>query len=94
VNDAAWWARVVQARTERDGDDRWDQPTARRPRRSSRKTSSTRGGWSTATRGSGGVQILLSVALQNGLRIASASPEEQALLDAHGFGSRRCSERR
>jgi hypothetical protein len=35
------------------------------------------------------VQILLSAALQNGWRIASASCEEQAVLDAHGFGSGR-----
>jgi hypothetical protein len=40
-------------------------------------------------RNSGRVQILLSAALQNGWRIVSASPAEQALLDAHGFGSRR-----
>jgi hypothetical protein len=40
-------------------------------------------------RNSGRVQILLSAAFQNGWRIASASPEEQALLDAHGFGSGR-----
>jgi hypothetical protein len=39
-------------------------------------------------RNSGRVQILLSAAMQNGWRTASASPEEQALLDAHGFGSR------
>ncbi len=38
-------------------------------------------------RNSGRVQILLSAALQTGWRIASASPEEQATLDAHGFGS-------
>jgi hypothetical protein len=38
-------------------------------------------------RNSGRVQILLSAALQNGWGIVSASPEEQALLDAHGFGS-------
>jgi hypothetical protein len=35
------------------------------------------------------VQILLSAAPQNGWRIVHASPEEQALLDAHGFGSGR-----
>jgi hypothetical protein len=40
-------------------------------------------------RNSGRVQILLSAALQNGWRLASASAEEQALLDAHGFGSGR-----
>ena len=40
-------------------------------------------------RNSGRVQILLSAALQTGWRIASASPEEQALLHAHGFGSGR-----
>jgi hypothetical protein len=40
-------------------------------------------------RNSGRVQILLSAALQNGWRIVRASPEEQALLEAHGFGSRR-----
>ena len=40
-------------------------------------------------RNSGRVQILLSAALQNGWRIVSASPEEQALLEAHGFGSGR-----
>ena len=40
-------------------------------------------------RNSGRVQILLSAALQNGWPIVSASPAEQALLDAHGFGSRR-----
>jgi hypothetical protein len=40
-------------------------------------------------RNSGRVQILLSAALQNGWRIVHASPEEQALLDAHGFGSGR-----
>jgi hypothetical protein len=45
-------------------------------------------------RNSGRVQILLSAALQTAWRIASASPEEQALLDTHGFGSRRCRERR
>jgi hypothetical protein len=39
-------------------------------------------------RNSSRVQILLSAALQTGWRIVSASPEEQALLDAHGFGSR------
>jgi hypothetical protein len=38
-------------------------------------------------RNSGRVQILLSAAPQNGWRIASASPEEQALLDAHGLRS-------
>jgi hypothetical protein len=38
-------------------------------------------------RNSGRVQILLSAALQNGWRILRASPEEQALLEAHGFGS-------
>jgi hypothetical protein len=37
-------------------------------------------------RNSGRVQILLSAALQNGWRVSSASPEEQATLDAHGFG--------
>ena len=36
-------------------------------------------------RNSGRVQILLSAALQGGW--VEASPEEQALLDAHGFGS-------
>jgi hypothetical protein len=36
-----------------------------------------------------GVRGLLSAALQNGWRIVRASPEEQAMLDAHGFGSRR-----
>jgi hypothetical protein len=36
-----------------------------------------------------GVRGLLSAALQNGWRIVRASPEEQALLDAHGFGSGR-----
>jgi hypothetical protein len=40
-------------------------------------------------RNSGRVQILLSAALQNGWRIVDASPAEQALLEAHGFGSRR-----
>jgi hypothetical protein len=40
-------------------------------------------------RNSGHVQILLSAALQTGWRIVRASPEEQALLEAHGFGSRR-----
>jgi hypothetical protein len=40
-------------------------------------------------RNSGRVQILLSAALQNGWRIVEASPAEQALLDAHGFGSGR-----
>jgi hypothetical protein len=40
-------------------------------------------------RNSGRVQILLSAALQNGWRIVHASPEEQALLDAHGLGSGR-----
>jgi hypothetical protein len=38
-------------------------------------------------RNSGRVQILLSAALQNGWRIVRASPEEQALLEAPGFGS-------
>ena len=33
------------------------------------------------------MQILLSAALLNGWRIVRASPEEQALLEAHGFGS-------
>jgi hypothetical protein len=38
-------------------------------------------------RDSSRVQILLSAALQqNGWRIVHASPEEQAMLDAHGFG--------
>jgi hypothetical protein len=37
-------------------------------------------------RNSGRVQILLSAALQNGWRVSSASPEEQATLDAHGLG--------
>jgi hypothetical protein len=32
---------------------------------------------------------LLEDVLKLGWRIVSASPEEQALLDAHGFGSRR-----
>jgi hypothetical protein len=36
-----------------------------------------------------GVRGLLSAALQNGWRIVRASPEEQAMLGAHGFGSRR-----
>jgi hypothetical protein len=40
-------------------------------------------------RNSGRVQILLSAALQTGWRIVSASPEEQALLAAHGLGSGR-----
>ena len=40
-------------------------------------------------RNSGRVQILLSAALQNGWRIVRASPAEQALLEAHGFGSGR-----
>ena len=40
-------------------------------------------------RNTGRVQILLSAALQNGWRIVDASPAEQALLEAHGFGSRR-----
>jgi hypothetical protein len=39
-------------------------------------------------RNSGRVQILLSAALQTGWRIVQTSPEEQVLLDAHGFGSR------
>jgi hypothetical protein len=38
-------------------------------------------------RNSGRVQILLSAALKTGWRIVNASPEEQALLDGHGFGS-------
>jgi hypothetical protein len=40
-------------------------------------------------RNSGRVQFLLSAALQTGWCILSASPEEQAMSDAHGFGSRR-----
>jgi hypothetical protein len=36
-----------------------------------------------------GFRSLLSAALTLGWRIERASPEEQALLDAHGFGSRR-----
>jgi hypothetical protein len=40
-------------------------------------------------RNSGRVQILLSAALQNGWRIVHASPEEQGLLEAYGFGSGR-----
>src|SRR5918994_127431 len=36
-----------------------------------------------------GIRVLLSAALKIGWRIASASPEEQALLEAHGFGSGR-----
>jgi hypothetical protein len=40
-------------------------------------------------RNSGRVQILLSAALQIGWRIASASPEEQALVEAHGLASGR-----
>jgi hypothetical protein len=43
----------------------------------------------TAAVGAWGVRGLLSAALQNGWRIVRASPEEQAMLDAHGFGSRR-----
>jgi hypothetical protein len=35
------------------------------------------------------VQILLSAALQNGWRIVKTTPAEQALLEAHGFGSGR-----
>jgi hypothetical protein len=38
-------------------------------------------------RTSGRVQILLSAALQTGWHIASASPEEQTLLPAHGSGA-------
>jgi hypothetical protein len=38
-------------------------------------------------RNSGRVQILLSAALQTGWHIASASPEEQTLLPAHGSGA-------
>jgi hypothetical protein len=40
-------------------------------------------------RNSGRVQILLSAALKTGWRIVHASPEEQALLEVHGFGSGR-----
>jgi hypothetical protein len=40
-------------------------------------------------RNSGREQILLSAAFQTGWRIASASPEEQVLLHAHGFGTGR-----
>jgi hypothetical protein len=40
-------------------------------------------------RNSGRVQILPSAALQSGWHMVHASPEEQALLDAHGFGSGR-----
>jgi hypothetical protein len=40
-------------------------------------------------RNTGRVQILLSAALQNGWRIVPASPQERALLNAHGFGSGR-----
>ena len=36
-----------------------------------------------------GVRYQLAVVFQGGWRIVSASPEEQALLDAHGFGSGR-----
>jgi hypothetical protein len=36
-----------------------------------------------------GVRFQLAVVLQGGWRIVRASPEEQALLDEHGFGSRR-----
>jgi hypothetical protein len=36
-----------------------------------------------------GFRVLLSAALTLGWRIVRASPEEQVLLDAHGFGSRR-----
>ena len=36
-----------------------------------------------------GFQGLLSAVLTIGWRIVSASPEEQALLEAHGFGSGR-----
>jgi hypothetical protein len=38
-------------------------------------------------RNSGRVQILLSAAPQNGWRIVDTTPAEQALLEAHGFGS-------
>jgi hypothetical protein len=40
-------------------------------------------------RNSGRLQILLSAALRTGWCIASASAEEQAPLEAHGFGSGR-----
>ena len=33
--------------------------------------------------------LLLSAALKNGCRIVDATPAEQALLEAHGFGSGR-----
>jgi hypothetical protein len=38
---------------------------------------------------SGGLRFLLSAALQTGCRIVEVTPAEQALLEAHGFGSRR-----
>ena len=34
-------------------------------------------------------QFMLSAAIQTGWRIVSASSEERAMLDAHGFGSGR-----
>jgi hypothetical protein len=34
-----------------------------------------------------GVRYQLAVVFQGGWRIVAASPEEQAVLDAHGFGS-------
>ena len=40
-------------------------------------------------RNSGRVQILLSAALQTGWRIVESTPEERALLKAHGLASGR-----
>jgi hypothetical protein len=110
VNDVAWWARVVQARTERRPPERTGgsrressqrapavtiavqrHPAAGPSRRSSRKTSTTCCGSTrrTASRGKRQGRYLLSAVLKIGWRIVRASPEEQAMLEAHGFGSRR-----
>jgi hypothetical protein len=43
-------------------------------------------------RNSGREQILLSAALQGGWSIVRVSAEEQAVLEAHGFGRRGCNE--
>ena len=40
-------------------------------------------------RGKRQLSLLLSAALKTGCRIVSASPEEQAMLEAHGLGSGR-----
>jgi hypothetical protein len=57
------------------------------PRSSSRKASFTCCGWSPATRGTAAACRSCYGRPPERMGIVEASPDEQALLDAHGFGS-------